>query len=91
MAECEGKRAKLKKASLAVLHEVQKRNGGALSEVLVNFAGLAPEKAAVIAKQVEDSLQGGAKKVADKSSDFRSFLKQQKTGGQGAAAEDQLL
>ena len=48
------------------------KNGGALERVLTDIAGLAPEKASVIARQVEE---GDGKKVVDKSKDFRSFLK----------------
>lgn len=72
MAECEGKRAKLKKASLSLLQEIKMKNGGALERVLIDVAGLNPEKASTIAKQVEE---GDGKKVVDKSKDFRSFLK----------------
>ena len=72
VAECEGKRAKMKKASLSVLQEIKVKNGGALERVLIEGAGLTPEKASVIAKQVEE---GDGKKVVDKSKDFRSFLK----------------
>lgn len=68
---------KLKKAALTVLQEVQRRVGN-LERLLVEVGGLAEERAVAIGKQVEESKMSDGKKVADKSKDFRSFLKQQK-------------
>lgn len=43
--------------------------------MLIETGALAPERAAAVAKQVEEALQSDGKKVVDKSKDFRSFLK----------------
>lgn len=79
ISEVEGKRAKLKKAALANLNTVRTKTGGSLEQILVETAGIAPDRAQGIVAQVDESLKDGAKKgAADKSRDFRSFLKQQK-------------
>lgn len=61
IAEAEGKRSKMKKASLAVLNVIKQQNSGALEPILIELGGVTSEKAASIAKQVEDSLVGEKK------------------------------
>lgn len=97
MTEIEGKRIKMKKASLSNLHVVRVKTTQIvgpeyLHKILVAFAGLSEEKAASLIKQVDDSLLDGSRKgpsTLDKSKDFRSFLKQQKQTQ--SSSEQQLL
>lgn len=72
---------KLKKASLTILNEIRVKVSpqATLEHVLIEVASLTPERAAIISKQVQDSLQETKKpSIGEKSKDFRSFLKQQK-------------
>lgn len=52
VAECEGKRMKLKKASLTILNDIRLKVAPAatLEHVLIEVASLTPEKAAQISK-----------------------------------------
>ena len=75
------KRMKLKKAALAVLFDFQTHLpsiGLSLDQALQAMAYLPSDKTALICKEVEEAANLKKPQAADKSKDFRSFLKQQK-------------
>ena len=79
--EALAKRMKLKKAAIAILTDFQqhvKSSGMTLDQALQGMAYIAPDKTALICKEVEDSANSKKPQAAEKSKDFRSFLKQQK-------------
>ena len=70
---------KLKKAAVAILLDFQVHLtaiGLTLDQALQGMAYLPSDKTALIAKEVEDATQAKKPQVAEKSKDFRSFLKQ---------------
>jgi hypothetical protein len=71
---------KLKKAALAILLDFQVHLPTlhlSLDQALQCMAYIPSDKTALIAKEVSDAANAGKKsQVAEKSKDFRSFLKQ---------------
>lgn len=73
------KRMKLKKAGLAILTDFQSHLTAAsinLEQALQGMAYLPQDKTALICKEVEESATSKKPQAAEKSKDFRSFLKQ---------------
>ena len=70
---------KLKKAAIAILLDFQvylPALGLTLDNALQGMAYISSDKTALIAKEVEDATHSKKSQVAEKSKDFRSFLKQ---------------
>lgn len=78
-AEALAKRMKLKKAALAILSDFQVHLppiGLTMDQALQAMAYIPGDKTALISKEVEEAANAKKPQAAEKSKDFRSFLKQ---------------